>query len=210
MCQTSCPVLVVKLSENPTPVQFLLDLLEASGYRSLDRFQMKGKDLLETFLKVVVVGGVKVIFVDEAHHIIPTSGNRKNKERLGGAVGDLAKILCDISQLPLIWLAKPSLLELFDSETQFSSRWPGKIKLPEYRNDEVWRGLLDVFDEALPMHERSDLGSERKAKFIHEVTKGNFRTLKMFLAECVRIACSDNGRSIQDDHLVKACYSLAL
>ncbi|MDT6997663.1 TniB family NTP-binding protein [Burkholderia cenocepacia] len=172
--RTFCPVLAMKLSGTPTPRQLFVELLSALGYRSV-RDGLSLQELTPILLRAMIECSVKVIMIDEAHHLIPSSGARKNKERLGGGLGDVAKDLYDRCGLPFVWSGKSSLGDLFDADEQFKSRWPGTIRLAEYKCDDAWRVLLDVIDEALPMEEMCGLGkTHAPAVFIklHEETLG--------------------------------------
>jgi Bacterial TniB protein len=204
-----CPVLAIKLSGTPTPRQLLSSLLKALGYKSV-RDSQTAPELMEILLKAMIACGVKIIFIDEAHHIIPVSGSRKNKERLAGELGDYSKDLYDRSAVPIVWTGKPSLGELFLADEQLKSRWPGAILLKEYACDDRWRVDLDVLDEALPMRMKAGLASVARAKMIHDVSKGNFRKLKIFLSESVRIASLSGASKLTDEHLKSARYALAL
>lgn len=108
------------------------------------------------------------------------------------------------------WDVRPSLGDLFDADKQFKSRWPGTIRLVEYKYDDTWKILLDVIDEALPMERKSGLGEATRAGSIHQITRGNFRILKSYLSECVRLACADGRQFITPDHFESARYALSL
>lgn len=207
--RTFCPVLAIQLAGTPTPRQLLIDLLSAAGYKSI-RSGLTVKEINPILLRVLVECSVRLIVIDEAHYFIPSSGVRKNKERLGGELGDVAKNLYDRCKLPFVWSGKPGLGELFAEDEQLSSRWPGSIRLTEYKCDDTWRVLLAVIDEALPMEEMCDLGKKSLASSIHRITRGNFRRLKIYLSECVRLASLDGARSIAQEHFERAKYTLSL
>ncbi|WP_081082852.1 TniB family NTP-binding protein [Burkholderia cepacia] len=207
--RTFCPVLAMEFFATPTPRQLVADLLTALGYRSV-RDDIPLKKLTPILLKALIECSVKIIMIDEAHHFIPSSGSRRNKERLGGELGDVAKNLYDKCKLPFVWSGRPSLGDLFDADKQFKSRWPGTIRLTEYKYDDAWKVLLDVIDEALPMEQKSGLGEAARAGCIHQITHGNFRILKSYLSECVRLACADGRQLITSDNFERARYVMSL
>ncbi|VWB84867.1 TniB family NTP-binding protein [Burkholderia lata] len=207
--RTFCPVLAIQLFGTPTPRQLFVDLLSALGYRFV-RDDVPLKKLTPILLKALIECSVKIIMIDEAHHLIPTSGSRKNKERLGGELGDVAKNLYDQCRLPFVWSGKPSLGDLFDADEQLKSRWPGTIRLAEYKCDKLWRAVLDVIDEALPMEQKCGLGEVARSDRVHQITRGNFRILKSYLSECVRLACADGEQLITPSHFERARCALSL
>jgi hypothetical protein len=206
---TYCPILAIELKGTPTPRQFVLNFLANLGYRSV-RVSQSTSDLVDILVDALPSCSVKLIMIDEAHRLIPSSGWRKNKERLLGDFGEIAKDIYDRSSVPFVWSGTPSLSGLFEIDKQLRTRWAGTIPLEEYRCDETWRQLLDVFDEALPMEEKCGLGEPARSNTVHQITKGNFRVLKVYLSECVRIASGRGARAIADEHFELAQYALAL
>ncbi|MFP3604653.1 TniB family NTP-binding protein [Paraburkholderia sp. SIMBA_053] len=204
-----CPVARVRLGAMPTVDDFDLGLLEFLGH-ALKASAAKGEKRTQILCDALRQCGTRVILVDEAHHMIPASGSRRNRDRLAGGLGDYAKEFYDQCHIPIVWAGKPGLGNLFADDGQLNSRWPGKVSLPTYIPGDEWLKLLRVLDRALPMGKPCQLNSAPVAAFLHSVTLGNLRRLKLLLSECVKVAAHDKAVSLTEDHFREASRRLSM
>lgn len=207
--EIECPVAVVSFRKNPTIGSFTELLMEAVGGPG-SASRMKSADRADFVATALESCRCKVLVIDEAHELVPTSGLRRNRDRLAGEVGDYLKSLYDRSAVPIVWAGLGSLDTLFERDSQLSSRWPGRIQLHNYENGELWRLTLEIFDEALPMSEPGGLSAETMSNLLYEATAGNMRILKILLSESVRVAVTQGSTSIKADHVRAARESLCM
>ncbi|WP_171914137.1 TniB family NTP-binding protein [Paraburkholderia xenovorans] len=204
-----CPVARVRLGSMPTADDFVQGLLEFLGH-ALKASAAKSEKRTQILCDALRECGTRVILVDEAHHMIPASGSRRNRDRLAGGLGDYAKEFYDESHIPIVWAGKPGLGDLFADDGQLNSRWPGKVSLPGYPPGNEWLRLLRALDQALPMEKPCQLDSPPVAAFLHSVTLGNLRRLKLLLSECVKVAAEVKGVSLTEDHFREASRRLSM
>jgi len=199
------PVAAIQLTEKPTTEDVKAAILKSLGHAGPLKL-LTSSERAEDVMRALTQCRTHALLIDEAHHLQPTRGTRKNADRLAGPVGDYLKSLYDRAKIGFVFLGKPSLAELFDLDGQLSSRWPGHITLAQYACDERWCMTLDVLDESLPMAETAGLAKVPLAEKIHKITHGNFRRLKYFLSEAVRQAAIDGAVRLEEKHLRTAYY----
>jgi hypothetical protein len=192
----------------PTADRFVDDLLKFLGHalKVVEKTEKRWEILRDALRECAT----RVILVDEAHHMIPASGSRRNRDRLAGGLGDFAKEFYDEIHIPIVWAGKPGLGNLFDEDGQLNSRWPGRVPLPNYAASDEWLKLLRVLDRALPMDEPCNLDSAPVAAFLHSSTSGNLRRLKLLLSECVRVAAQHKATRLTEDHFREASCRLSM
>lgn len=204
-----CPVVEISFGRSPTPASFAAEIMRRLG-DSFGIGSSRSEYHLEMLTDAFAQCSTRLLVIDEAHELVPSSGPRRNQDRLAGATGDFIKALYDRSGVPIVWSGLSTLNLLFESDAQLSSRWPGRIDIRDYANDQLWRTTLDVFDEALPMDSTGGLACEELADQLYEATAGNMRRLKIVLTECVRIASRMGHPAIGREHVRQARESLCM
>lgn len=201
------PVLHIKLKERPAPDDVQYAILDALRYGGNSR-RLSPNEREETVKLAMTACGTRGLLIDEAHHLYLIGGSRKNPDRQAGPVGDYLISLYDETRIAQHFFGTPTLGKLFEKDRQLSTRWPGVIYLAKYLLDESWIVLLDTLDKALPMHERCKLAERDQPEKIYRFTQGNFRQLKGFLAEAVRLAAVDGAPKLTDQHFCRAYFLL--
>ena len=108
------------------------------------------------------------------------------------------------SQKDVIYTAV-QLDEIRQTDSQ-TTRWPGVVHLRPFSYDDQFLSLLATLDECLPMPEHANLASPEISLKIHQSCCGNFRLLKMLLAEAVRVASQVSAACITLPHLATAHF----
>jgi hypothetical protein len=201
------PAVSFQLKATPTPESVRTAILDQLGHIG-KRTGLSLAERDEDVVKALQSCGTRAILIDEAHHLQLTSGQRQNRDRLAGLVGDYLKELYDAARVGFIFLGKDTLGELFDLDAQLHSRWSGKVSLRTYAKDESWYELLDALDRALPLDEPAGLGDKALADQVYGVVRGNFRKLKIYLSEAVRQAALAEAKHLEREHFRMAYYVL--
>jgi hypothetical protein len=202
----SKPVLVVSLADSPSEKEFFSRMYAAIGQTKIPQQHVEQNGAIKTLARALNTCGVRLIFFDEAQTLWVMTASRRSKGRVAGPIGEKIKALYDESGIAIIFLANPSLEEMFDLDKQTFTRWSlrQRLKSPDFGPDYI--GRLNAWDEALPMAIPSGLGKEHIAKHIHEFTKANFRLDRMFFANCVRTAASEGLSCLTPAVLNKGLY----
>ena len=202
-----CPVLSLSFDSRPSESAILLSLILQLGQNPATLSYKSNYELTDILVDAIRVCGTRAILFDEANHLWLNTRAQRIKDRIGGRLGDFLKRLYDrLKVVAFIFAGTPGLKDLIEQDSQAATRWSGKLELACFSYDEKFIGLLKSIDEALPMRERADLGSNALSKQIYEATSGNFRLLKRLLAEAVYIAATENARCLTSKHLANAYF----
>lgn len=191
-----------RLSERPTPIGIAQRLLHDLGNPLANA--KAGSDMDAVLFKTLAVCRTRLVLFDEAHHLVPSSGPRRNSARLTGAAGDYLKLLHDKTRIPFGFFGPPEFLDAFNVDSQLRSRFPGRIEMTHYARGPDWLQVLSALDRALPLHEQSGLASPAMATWLHKVSSGNFRELKRLLGRAVFIASTEGSPKLSKKNLERA------
>lgn len=202
------PVLAISLNEKTSESSILSSMLLQLGQDPELLHYKNNDDLREQAVDALQATGTRAILFDESHHIwLKPNGSGRSTDRSGGSVGGSLMRLYDRTGLAMIFAGTPGLEKVLElNDKQSNTRWEGRVRLTEFAFDGKFLGLLAALDEAMPFPEKSSLAEEGRAKKIHLATKGNFRSLKNFLAEAVYLAAESNSPCVKDEHLRQAFY----
>lgn len=197
LSSVSQPFVRIKLSENPTPASIrdlLFDAIGFAGARTGNE-KLVLQDLLTAFREL----DVRMLAIDEAHHLGSVSV-RRNKDRRAGQSGDFLKNLYDDTGVAFLFCGLHTIWDLLRTDTQFNSRWLGEVALPDYVEGPQWIALLRALDTALPMPEKSGLHTRLRATQLYQLSGGNLRKLKLFMAHVVRFAAEEGASRLEAMH----------
>jgi hypothetical protein len=200
------PVLIISLNEQTSESSILISMLLQLG-QDPELLHFKNND----DLKLQVIDAMKTthtraVLFDESHYIwLKPNGKVRSADRSGGTIGGFLLRFYDLTGVAMVFAGTPGLESVLQlNDKQSSTRWEGRIRLNEFQFDERFGGLLGALNQALPFPEPSNLTEEDRARKIYLATKGNFRSLKNFLAQAVYIAAADGATHIHDNHLFQA------
>lgn len=195
-------VVELRLPERPTPAGVAQHLLHELG-NPLANAKV-GPDMDTVLFKTLAVCRTKIVLFDEAHHLVPSSGPRRNSARLTGATGDYLKFVHDMTRIPFGFFGPPEFLDAFNVDSQLRSRFPGRIEMTHYARGRDWLQVLQALDRALPLPEQGGLASPEMASWLHKVSSGNFRELKRLLGRAVFIASTEGSPKLSKKNLERA------
>lgn len=110
--------------------------------------------------------GVKMLIVDEIHHLIAGSLNRQREFR------NAIKSLSNESKVSLVVLGIEEARAAIYSDEQFSSRFI-PYELPMWSNDKAFARLLRTLERRTPLRKPSNLGSPDMADLIYSKSESN-------------------------------------
>lgn len=200
------PVLYLRFAGRPAESDILLTILLMLGQNPETLTYQKNHELRDLVVAAMNQCGVRVILFDESQHVWLHVNRNRQKDRLGGPLGDFLKSLYDESGVGYVFAGTPGLKEFKDIDSQAATRWPGILELSQFDNDKHFTGLLVALDEALPMEQPAELARPDLQQKIYETCGGNFRLLKNFIAEAVHEASASGSESILMHHLAKAHF----
>lgn len=148
-----------------------------------------------------------VLMVDEAQKMGLTKGMR-NHDRAAGPLGDQFKSLTDNANVGLVFAGTEGLSKLFDVDHQLRTRWPGRVELAPFNNDQRWLGLLDGFSRLIPLPKPSNLVNGSIPASLHKAARGHVRELAGVLSEATYQAARDGAQCLNESFLNAACLSL--
>lgn len=210
--QPGCDVLRLSFKRRPSEDQFFHAILRALGesFATVKRHAFATGDMpLDGYVRLVLrYFETKVILFDEAHHLLlnVSATTKRTEDRAAGQIGETLKGLYDETGIAFVFAGTPGLRNLVEAESQTYTRWPGMCHLRPFEFDSRFIGLLRTLDEALPMRERSGLFMEPLSRKIFDSCRGNFRLLKNFLADAVRLAAMEGASQLSERHLARAFF----
>lgn len=202
----SIPILSISLADSPSASTLRERVYAALGQSKVPRSTDPQKSSEHLLAEALHACNVRLMIWDEAQTMWVMTASRRNSGRLAGPIGEFIRNLYDVSHIPMMFLANPSLRELFNLDKQTFTRWPTirSLESPAFGPDYI--GRMTAWDLALPMPSRSGLNETPIAARIYEHTKGNFRLDRTFLAYCVREAAAKNVDRLTPEILDRGLY----
>jgi hypothetical protein len=158
-----CPVVFVESPPTPDVSAFYSRLLDAlmAPYKPTAAVQEKNSQVKVLFRNF----GVKVLIIDEIHHLIAGSLNRQKDFRNAlKSLGNETKVSIVASGIEDAWNA-------FNTDPQMSSRFTPE-ELPLWRADNNFGSLLATLEQRTPLRKPSNLKEPAKMLEIHTRSEG--------------------------------------
>jgi len=124
---------------------------------------------------------VGMLVIDEIHNILETT---PVKQRL---MMNLIKNLGNELMIPIVGVGTESALRVLATDPQHASRFD-VAKLPAWKLDRDFLGLLRSFEKILPLKNPSLLYGREKAKPLFSISGGNLGNLHKLLVQCAEYA----------------------
>ena len=188
-------VLVASLKEAPTVAQIQEDLLACFNYAIPPKTGRKTNAVLFNVLVAAIEQhDIQLIALDEYQHVFLS---RKDEVRV--AINDWIKRLMTRTARPVLLSGTEILRGIEKADPQLTTRISSIFNLPDFENDETWRGVLAGFVGGTRDLDLSVLKTH--ANLVFKATQGVMRTLKALIMEVAMIAIDANESKVGKEHL---------
>jgi type II secretory pathway predicted ATPase ExeA len=151
--------------------------------------------------------GTRLIWIDEAHHLIFRNTNGAFRQEEGDA-SDFLREIVDRCRCSMVLAGSTELDDLPAALPHLSSRIPGRLLLEPFSLDSTWRSFIEAFcGTSLPVNLRS-ICTPAVMTALHKATGGNLRMFRQLMIEAVLLAMQERQSNVDTDTLSKA-YDLA-
>lgn len=164
----------------PAPVRMPIDLVAHRAFKAMSD------------------AGVRVIFIDELHHLV--AGTQKDCETL---LDDI-KVLGDDLGIPMICAGTARAFQVISRDEQYLSRFP-PVELPLWSLDEQFVGLLRGLEERLGVASGA-LANQQVGELIWTLSEGLLGRIVRIVNDAKANADQDGSPNIQIDHINRAGF----
>lgn len=166
------PVLYIQAPPIPDERRFyslILDKLRVP-HKTNERADRMMCQILKMFPKL----GVRMLIVDEIHHIL--AGNLQRQR----AFLNVIKYLGNEALIPIVGVGTISALNALQTDAQLANRFEPR-NLPRWRLDTRYRQLLASFEYVLPLAEESNLTEKEMATKLLDMSGGTIGELSKLI-----------------------------
>lgn len=175
------PVLFMQAPPVPDEGRFYNTILELlfAPYKPGDRADRKQFQAL----KVMKAVGLKMLVIDEIHHILAGSMTKQK------AFLNVIKYLGNELEIPIVGVGTRDAFRAIQTDLQLSNRFD-HAPLPRWHNDEEFLRLLATFEQTIPLQHPSHLTDGALADKIYSMSEG-------YLGEIARVLVSAAVRAVE-------------
>ncbi len=157
------PVLFMQAPPVPDEGRFYNTILELlfAPYKPGDRADRKQFQAL----KVMKAVGLKMLVIDEIHHILAGSMTKQK------AFLNVIKYLGNELEIPIVGVGTRDAFRAIQTDAQLSNRFERAL-LPRWRNDQEFLRLLATFERVIPLQYPSNLKDGSLADKIYSMSEG--------------------------------------
>ena len=177
----SIPVIYVQAPPVPDEKRFYAALLDAIGM--VHRRSWGTDEYFYQVRNVLPKAGVKLIIIDEIHHVLAGKTERHRTFR------HTIKYLGNELMVPIVAVGTEQALVAIQSDSQIENRFE-PLELPHWQCNNEWRRLLATFERRLPLRNPSELSDKLLAELLYLKSEGTIgeltRVLRQASAEAIR------------------------
>lgn len=183
---TICPVVMVESPPTPDVPAFYSRILDAlmAPYKPTASTQEKNSQVKLLFRQL----GVKMLILDEIHHLIAGSLNRQKDFR------NALKSLGNETKVVIVAAGIEDAYTAFNTDPQMSSRFTPE-ELPLWRADNQFGSLLATLELRTPLKKPSNLKEPGKMQEIHSRSEGTLGDMcdlfKELAVDAIRIKAEE-------------------
>jgi hypothetical protein len=191
------PILIVQAPSNPTETRFYGEILRAL-YAPMRQSSNAEQRLLQvlTLFKAI---GLKILVIDEIHHIIAGSLQRQR------IFLQTIKYLGNELQIPIVGVGTSDAFHALQSDPQLANRFEPVI-LPRWGLDEEFLRLLASFETLLPLREPSGLVDPALAALVLGKSEGTIGEIATLLTRAAVLAIESQKERIDAKLFEKVDY----
>ncbi len=173
------PVLLVQAPPVPDEGRFYNAILEIlfAPYRPSERVDKKQFQAIKLLRYV----GLKVLVIDEIHHILAGNMNRQK------AFLNVIKYLGNELQISIVGVGTKDAFRALQTDPQLSNRFE-PVTLPRWEMDHDFQRLLASFERMLPLKQASNLAHQEVASVLYAMSEGYIGELSRLLSEASALA----------------------
>ncbi|EKP0241279.1 TniB family NTP-binding protein [Aeromonas salmonicida] len=192
------PVILVQAPPVPDEGRFynaILELLFAPCRPSerVDKKQFQA-------IKLLRYVGLKVLIIDEIHHILAGNMNRQK------AFLNVIKYLGNELQISIIGVGTKDAFRALQTDPQISNRFE-PVTLPRWEMDHDFQRLLASFERMLPLKQISNLSQHDMASTLYAMSEGYIGELSRLLSEASVLAIHSGVETISAKILQKVDWT---
>lgn len=193
----------VRTGKRPTAGQLVAALLRAYRYpfKSGGASTVYGRRGI--VFDLVREKGTRIIFCDEAHHLLKQARRAEQPDDEPEATHFLRELI-DTARVGLVLAGTDVLDRLHSVDAHLHDRVPGRYALCHFPFDRNWRGLLRGFRKQCTDFDLSLLEDEQEARRLNVASAGGLRRFKRLLTEAVLIAVTAGETRLTVETLARA------
>lgn len=203
--ESQIPVAHVELSGTPDEKEVLHVLLCQLG-EDANKDKFSSADLEAKIIEACRRVRCRCLVFDEAQRLGTVARSRREQDRLMGPLGERIKRIHNGAGVGVILAGTPGLGDLVDSDSQYRTRWPGRVVLKPFERSGAFLSVLGSYERILPLPERSQLATPKIGDAVWVACGGYMRTLSRLLCDAMLVAVKEDARSISLSHLEEAYY----
>jgi type II secretory pathway predicted ATPase ExeA len=186
------PVMLIQAPPVPDEGRFYNAILEMlfAPYRPSERVDKKQFQAIKLLRYV----GLKVLIIDEIHHILAGNLNRQK------AFLNVLKYLGNELQISIIGVGTKDAFRALQTDPQLSNRFE-PVTLPRWEMNHDFQRLLASFERMLPLKQASDLSNQKMASKLFAMSEGYIGELSKILSEASALAIRSNSEIISSKEL---------
>lgn len=151
--------------------------------------------------------GTRLLWIDEAHHLIIRRGSGDFRQDEGDA-SEFLRELVDRCRCAIVLAGSNELDDLPVALAHLASRVPGRLLLDPFPMDPSWAGFIEAFCSNPLKVNIGLLRSPSLMAALHIATGGNLRLFRQLMIEAVLLAVQEQQKDLDIGTLSKA-YDLA-
>lgn len=181
------PVILIQAPPVPDEGRFYNALLELlfAPYRPSERVDKKQFQVIKLLRYV----GLKVLVIDEIHHILAGNLNRQR------AFLNVLKYLGNELQISIVGVGTKDAFRALQTDPQLSNRFE-PVLLPRWEMDNDFLRLLASFERMLPIKNQSGLTSNQIATKLFAMSEGYIGELSRILSEAAILSITSKKEAI--------------
>lgn len=181
------PVLLVQAPPIPDEGRFYNAILELlfAPYKSSERVDKKQFQAIKLLRYV----GLKVLIIDEIHHILAGNLNRQK------AFLNVIKYLGNELQISIVGVGTRDAFRALQTDPQLSNRFE-PVTLPRWEMDHDFQRLLASFERMLPLKQASNLAEQELASILYAMSEGYIGELSRLLSGASALAIQSGTEQI--------------
>lgn len=183
----SVPVLLVQAPPVPDEGRLYNAILESlfAPYRPSERVDKKQFQVIKLLRYI----GLKVLIIDEIHHILAGNMNRQK------AFLNVIKYLGNELEISIVGVGTKDAFRALQTDPQLSNRFE-PVALPRWELDQNFQRLLASFERMLPLHNSSHIAQHDLASILYAMSEGYIGELSRLLSAACTLAIQSKSEQI--------------